>query len=188
MRAIQVTATDTLFRKIQSIIIKSLLAVQNVVISDKHCFELYGYDVLFDDELKPWLVEVTLLQNTTTSSTSRCATFFLLWNLHGRSIAISLQVNASPSLTASTADDETMKVRGRLLTGVPFDSAPPRVRRQPQPGVSHMAHTSWAFTGRLPCSRPCSISSTLRAGERGTRSVVPAFLYWARKKGPFCAQ
>eukprot|EP01138_Halocafeteria_seosinensis_P007901 gb/GECG01008072.1/.p1 GENE.gb/GECG01008072.1/~~gb/GECG01008072.1/.p1 ORF type:complete len:304 (+),score=19.34 gb/GECG01008072.1/:1-912(+) len=50
--------TDQLFYEMQMICVRSLLAVQKIMINDKHCFELYGYDFLFDDDLKPWLIEV----------------------------------------------------------------------------------------------------------------------------------
>ena len=111
-----VERVDALFWEIQMIILRSLLAVSQVMINDKHCFELYvssvlliialfviifasvsvfyfqltsphtipsssplcyryGYDVMIDAELKPWLIEV----------------------------------NASPSLTANTRDDYLMK-------------------------------------------------------------------------------
>ena len=53
-----VERVDALFWEIQMIILRSLLAVQHVMINDKHCFELYGYDIMIDAELKPWLIEV----------------------------------------------------------------------------------------------------------------------------------
>lgn len=44
---------ETLFAEMDNIFIKSLQSVQKVIISDKHCFELYGYDILIDQDLKP---------------------------------------------------------------------------------------------------------------------------------------
>ncbi|KAG8524134.1 putative tubulin polyglutamylase TTLL9 [Galemys pyrenaicus] len=68
-------AVETLFSDMDNIFVKSLQSVQKVIISDKHCFELYGYDILIDQDLKPWLLEV----------------------------------NASPSLTASSQEDYELK-------------------------------------------------------------------------------
>ncbi|XP_026545382.1 probable tubulin polyglutamylase TTLL9 [Notechis scutatus] len=70
-------AVEILFSEMDNIFIKSLQSVQKVIISDKHCFELYGYDILIDQNLKPWLLEV----------------------------------NASPSLTASSQEDHDLKTR-----------------------------------------------------------------------------
>ncbi|CAM9152503.1 unnamed protein product [Chrysoparadoxa australica] len=53
-----VEAVDEMFYDMQCIITRSLLSVQQVMIHDKHCFELYGYDIIVDSELKPWLIEV----------------------------------------------------------------------------------------------------------------------------------
>uniref|UniRef100_UPI00398EB3A3 probable tubulin polyglutamylase TTLL9 n=1 Tax=Pristiophorus japonicus TaxID=55135 RepID=UPI00398EB3A3 len=70
-------AVEMLFRDMDNIFIKSLQSVQTVIINDKHCFELYGYDILIDTNLKPWLLEV----------------------------------NASPSLIASSQEDYELKCR-----------------------------------------------------------------------------
>lgn len=62
---------------INALVYHSLKSCQGVVVSDRHCFELYGYDLLIDESLKPWLLEV----------------------------------NASPSLTTTTARDRAIKLR-----------------------------------------------------------------------------
>ena len=65
-----------LFQQVDEIFIKSLQSVQRIIINDKHCFEMYGFDIMFDSNLKPWVIEV----------------------------------NASPSLTASSPTDYELKV------------------------------------------------------------------------------
>lgn len=48
-----VSQVNQCFERIYDIFIRSLLSVQKVMINDKHCFELYGYDILLDCNLKP---------------------------------------------------------------------------------------------------------------------------------------
>jgi tubulin polyglutamylase TTLL9 len=59
---------NTLFHNIQLLCIRSLLAVQKVIISDRHSFEMYGYDVLVDADLKPWLIEVNASPSLTANT------------------------------------------------------------------------------------------------------------------------
>ncbi|XP_069113367.1 probable tubulin polyglutamylase TTLL9 isoform X8 [Argopecten irradians] len=68
-------AVKKVFKGIDNIITKGLQSVQKIIINDKHCFEMYGYDILLDSDLKPWLIEI----------------------------------NASPSLTASGKEDYELK-------------------------------------------------------------------------------
>ncbi|XP_076469914.1 putative tubulin polyglutamylase TTLL9 [Babylonia areolata] len=60
-------AVKKLFQDIDNIIIRSLQSVQKIIINDKHCFEMYGYDILLDDELKPWLIEINASPSLTSS-------------------------------------------------------------------------------------------------------------------------
>jgi tubulin monoglycylase TTLL3/8 len=44
--------------RIQKIIIHSLECVQERIENRKNSFELYGYDIMLDDQCNPWLIEV----------------------------------------------------------------------------------------------------------------------------------
>uniref|UniRef100_A0A3Q3X7Y9 Tubulin--tyrosine ligase-like protein 9 n=1 Tax=Mola mola TaxID=94237 RepID=A0A3Q3X7Y9_MOLML len=58
---------ETLFRRMDNVFVRSLQSVQKIVINDKHCFELYGYDILLDENLK-WLLEVNASPSFAASS------------------------------------------------------------------------------------------------------------------------
>lgn len=50
--------TERLFGQISWLIVHSLKAVSPTMATDRHCFECYGYDIIIDNNLKPWLIEV----------------------------------------------------------------------------------------------------------------------------------
>ena len=68
--------TDLLWSRIYDLVIKTILACENDVVnairriglSRKNWFDLLGFDVLIDDDLKPWLMEVNLSPSMGTDS------------------------------------------------------------------------------------------------------------------------
>mmetsp|Transcript_87962 Transcript_87962/g.264550 ORF Transcript_87962/g.264550 Transcript_87962/m.264550 type:complete len:192 (-) Transcript_87962:702-1277(-) len=80
------------------IVVHSLKACQNVMVNDKHCFECYGFDIMIDNKLKPWLLEASL------GGVVSC----FLCPLKLRDVP---QVNASPSLSTTTPSDKALKTQ-----------------------------------------------------------------------------
>ncbi|SPP77575.1 probable tubulin polyglutamylase TTLL1 [Drosophila guanche] len=74
--------TDRLFGAISWLIVHSLRAVAPVMASDRHCFECYGYDIIIDNALKPWLVEVNASPSlTSTTVNDRILKYKLIDNI-----------------------------------------------------------------------------------------------------------
>ena len=59
---------QNLFQQFDDIYIKSLQSVQKIIINDKHCIELYGFDLMIDSNMKPWILEVNASPSLTASS------------------------------------------------------------------------------------------------------------------------
>lgn len=68
---------DFVFAQIKDVIVKTLISVEPHIVGAMNqcppgnrnsCFELYGFDVLIDEKLKPWLLEVNVFPSLSSSS------------------------------------------------------------------------------------------------------------------------
>jgi hypothetical protein len=67
---------DDVFKRVNDVIIKAVLSVEPIIANNmqrasrnRHlCFELYGFDVILDNDLKPWVLEVNVLPSFSSSS------------------------------------------------------------------------------------------------------------------------
>lgn len=67
---------DLMWSRINDVILKSLICGEHAVLQQikknnvhrNNCFEIFGYDILLDSDLKPWLVEINLSPALATDS------------------------------------------------------------------------------------------------------------------------
>lgn len=105
--------TTLLWVKIYDLIIKSIIAIEpivleslrNLVVHRNNCFDLFGFDVLIDSDLKPWLLEVNLSPSLATDSPL---------DLHIKSGLISDTFNLIDVRAFDRKKESANKVRARI--------------------------------------------------------------------------
>lgn len=181
LRCIGVDA-ELMWTRIMDAIVKSLLSVEPVIGArtkatanySHNCFELYGFDVLVDQDLKPWLLEVNL-------SPSMQADSPLDWQIKSSLLSDSFnlvginQVTKQRLAEATRAKSKVVKVPGKP------PGPPERRRRHRVSGRSVLRHQECEVEDEQDCEDLPSVPlGTLDVEE--LRSTANALLECTRNR------
>ncbi|CAE7226616.1 Ttll5 [Symbiodinium microadriaticum] len=181
LRCIGVDA-ELMWTRIMDAIVKSLLSVEPVIGArtkatanySHNCFELYGFDVLVDQDLKPWLLEVNL-------SPSMQADSPLDWQIKSSLLSDSFNLVGINKVTkqrlaeATRAKSKVVKVPGKP------PGPPERRRRHRVSGRSVLRHQECEVEDEQDCEDLPSVPlGTLDVEE--LRSTANALLECTRNR------
>ncbi|CAE7942842.1 Ttll5 [Symbiodinium necroappetens] len=181
LRCIGVDA-ELMWTRIMDAIVKSLLSVEPVIGArtkatanySHNCFELYGFDVLVDQDLKPWLLEVNL-------SPSMQADSPLDWQIKSSLLSDSFNLVGINKVTkqrlaeATRAKSKVVKVPGKP------PGPPERRRRHRVSGRSVLRHQECEIEDEQDCEDLPSVPlGTLDVEE--LRSTANALLECTRNR------
>ena len=71
-------AADAALGAINGVVLATLRAVAPSIIADRHCCEMYGFDIMLDAALKPWLIEVNASPSLSADTAADAALKFRL--------------------------------------------------------------------------------------------------------------
>ena len=126
-----------LFCQIEDLIIKTVLSIDHVVNNavdmflpfKNQCFELFGFDVLIDADLKPWLLEVNLSPALSCDSP-------LDQKVKSNCIADLLSLAGIVKVDQRHQSDTTAKKAHMAYGAAPGESLASMMRKKPSGGTS----------------------------------------------------